>query len=236
MRHVDCVVQLHCSLSLSLFCTIVFLSFFFSHSSSNTNINIHTHLWTQFVSWDGTVNYSATQVLRPTSAPTLTPSASLHPSTSPTSLPSATPTLLPSSVPTQTPSSHPTSLPSITPLPSVSFEPTIIQTPTPSATRDQLCVIDQIEGNAQYTSCGATNLNVSNSKQSHYIGFDGYDSIYRLDVISTRTVRVAVCASDDNNSSSSSTFAPYLWLYNGCPFSETFSLLSTSDETSKNEV
>jgi hypothetical protein len=149
-------------------------------------------------------------------------------------LPSATPTLLPSSIPTQTPSSHPTSLPSITPLPSVSFEPTIIKTPTPSATRDQLCVIDG-EGNAQYTSCGATNLNVSNSEQSHYIGFDGYDSIYRLDVISTRTVRVAVCPSDNNNSSSS-TFAPYLWLYNGCPFSETFSLLSTSDETSKNEV
>lgn len=176
------------------------------------------------------MSYNTTNALRPSGAPTSKPSTSYTPSLDPSPLPSALPTGLPSSTPTSPPSSQPSILPTNTIQPSLTYSPTSIHTAAPTSSREGLCLIGE-DSLASYTSCGAVLLNVS-SRDRNLIGFEGYDSLYKLQVMSPRTVRAVVCPHAVANAS----VTPYLWLYEACPFNGSIPLLSTSDETSQSVV
>lgn len=229
----------------SFFWNMFFLCFYvFSRNICNLSICHILILCVsqQFVSWDGIVNYTTTNVLRPSTAPTSVPTSSTRPYAAPTPLPSALPTQLPSSSPTLTPSLSPSVIPSSTSSPSLTHEPTALQTPSPTSKRVGLCLIgEEDEGGSVMTSCGMTLVNVNTSHNRDLIGFQGRDSLYRLDVISPRTVRAVVCPTETNETSNASTLNPYIWMYDGCPFNAStlngsIPLLTTSDETSQTEV
>jgi len=193
----------------------------------------------QFVGWNGTVTYSVSNAMNPTQLPTVVPTRSIYPSSLPTPLPSATPTPLPSTAPTVLPSLSPTPSPSISLVPTDTYEPTIDATPEPTQRRSSLCELGGDQTTKKVT-CGATLLNVGNKEQNDVLGFGAKDSLFRIDIISPRSVRAAVCPRNNsllsNSTQGNVSFSPYLWLYDGCPFNGSMPLLSTSDETTTTDV